>query len=55
MLGHLGEHDAAGRVERAVANLLEEGATLTPDMGGTATTDEVAMALIGRLRGERSS
>src|ERR687895_529014 len=54
MLSHLGEHDAAGRAERAVANLLEEGATLTPDMGGTANTDEVAVALVGRLRGERS-
>jgi isocitrate dehydrogenase (NAD+) len=55
LLAHLAEDDAAQRIERAVASLLEEGATLTPDMGGTAATAEVAVALAGRLGGERSS
>ena len=50
MLRHLAEPAAADRVDRAVAALLEEGAVRTPDMGGTATTQEVADALAGRLR-----
>jgi isocitrate dehydrogenase (NAD+) len=45
MLRHLAEDDAARRVEGAVARVLQEGARLTPDMGGTATTNEVARAV----------
>jgi isocitrate dehydrogenase (NAD+) len=50
MLRHLKRDDAADRVEAAVAALLEEGRVLTPDMGGSASTEEVAEALAGRLR-----
>jgi isocitrate dehydrogenase (NAD+) len=50
MLRHLGQEEAARRVEAAVAEVLRHGNTLTPDMGGTATTDEVTKALIARLR-----
>jgi isocitrate dehydrogenase (NAD+) len=50
MLRHIGEEDAAGRVNDAVARVLEEGQMLTPDMGGTATTDQVTKALVTRLR-----
>jgi isocitrate dehydrogenase (NAD+) len=49
MLAHLAEEDAAARVERAVAEVLEEGRTLTPDMGGSAGTREVALAVIDRI------
>ncbi|HEV3474987.1 MAG TPA: isocitrate/isopropylmalate dehydrogenase family protein [Actinomycetota bacterium] len=49
MLRHLAEDDAAARVEGAVASLLEAGTTLTPDMGGTASTEQVADALIDAL------
>jgi isocitrate dehydrogenase (NAD+) len=49
MLRHLKRDDAADRVEAAVAALLEEGRTLTPDMGGSASTQEVAQALAARL------
>ena len=45
MLHHLSEREAGTAVERAVARLLEEGRVLTPDMGGSATTDEVARAI----------
>ena len=45
MLHHLGEDEAAGAVERSVARLLEAGRVLTPDMGGTATTDDVARTI----------
>jgi isocitrate dehydrogenase (NAD+) len=49
MLRHLGEGGAAERVEAAVAGLLEDGGTLTPDMGGTARTDDVTRALAARV------
>lgn len=56
MLRHLGEGDAAGRLERAVALVIAEGRTLTPDMlaPGTgrapATTEQVADAVIAALQ-----
>jgi isocitrate dehydrogenase (NAD+) len=50
MLRHLGEDVAARRLEEAVAGLLADGGTLTPDMGGTATTDDVTAGVIARLR-----
>ncbi len=49
MLRHLSEDDAAARMERAVAEVLEEGRVRTPDMGGTSTTEEVAGAIAARL------
>ncbi len=45
MLRHLGELGAAGRVERAVDQVLEAGEPRTPDLGGTASTDDVATAI----------
>ncbi|MGH2656850.1 MAG: isocitrate/isopropylmalate dehydrogenase family protein [Actinomycetota bacterium] len=42
MLRHLAEDAAAERVEAAVAELLRDGRTLTPDLGGTAHTLDVA-------------
>ncbi len=48
MLEHLGEHDAAAAVERAVEALLSNpAAPRTADLGGTATTDVVARAIEG--------
>jgi len=49
MLEHLGETDLARRVRGAVAVTLREGGTLTPDVGGSASTDEFADAVIARL------
>jgi tartrate dehydrogenase/decarboxylase/D-malate dehydrogenase len=49
MLDHLGEAAAARALEEAVAKTLATGATLTPDLGGSATTDEVGAAVIARL------
>ncbi|MEX2535678.1 MAG: isocitrate/isopropylmalate dehydrogenase family protein [Trueperaceae bacterium] len=48
MLFHIGEADAAERVERAVDTVLAEG-PLTPDLGGKASTTEVADAVIEAL------
>jgi isocitrate dehydrogenase (NAD+) len=55
MLGHLGEHDAAARLEAAIAAVIAEGASLTYDMkpardDPTAVgTSEVADAIIEKL------
>ncbi|MFB3825793.1 MAG: 3-isopropylmalate dehydrogenase [Bryobacteraceae bacterium] len=49
MLEHLEMSDAARDVERAVAAVLAEGKTRTPDLGGKSSTEEVAGAVIGRL------
>ena len=49
MLDHLGEAAAARRVREAVYSVLREGATLTRDLGGTATTSQVAEAIAARV------
>ena len=49
MLNHLGETAAARRLEAAVTALLEAGTPLTPDLGGTASTDEVGVAVAEQL------
>jgi tartrate dehydrogenase/decarboxylase/D-malate dehydrogenase len=50
MLGHLGASEAAQQVERAVADVLADGRTRTPDLGGHSTTAEVTDALLEKLR-----
>jgi isocitrate/isopropylmalate dehydrogenase len=49
MLDHLGEGDAARRVERAVADVLAEGRARTPDLGGKSSTVEVTDAILEKL------
>jgi isocitrate dehydrogenase (NAD+) len=49
MLDHLGEHDAAERVRKAVRAVLTEGKKLTHDLGGTAGTTEIAEAIASRV------
>ena len=51
MLDHLGEADASARLMRAVEKVCSEG-TLTPDVGGTATTQEVPEAVCEAIRRE---
>jgi tartrate dehydrogenase/decarboxylase/D-malate dehydrogenase len=52
MLDHLGRPDAARAVEDTIAAVTVAGASLTPDLGGAATTarvgDAIAAALAGR-------
>jgi isocitrate dehydrogenase (NAD+) len=50
MLRHLAEDAAAASVEAAVGKLLERREVLTPDMGGSATTDDVARAIAANLQ-----
>ncbi|HJS26813.1 MAG TPA: isocitrate/isopropylmalate family dehydrogenase, partial [Actinomycetota bacterium] len=49
MLRHLRESDAAAAIEQTVDRVLEEGDIRTPDLGGAATTEDVADAVIRRL------
>ena len=49
MLAHLGEEDAANRIEKAVHKVLGEGQTITRDLGGTASTREYTDAIIKAL------
>jgi isocitrate dehydrogenase (NAD+) len=50
LLRHVGEPDAAAGVESAVDEVLVEGQIRTADLGGNATTDELAEAIRARVR-----
>ncbi len=50
MLRHLGEMDAADRIEKAMLEVFAEGKALTRDLGGTARTNEFARAIEEKLR-----
>ena len=49
MLDFLGLKEAAAAVEQAVAGVLKDGETLTPDLGGSAATADVTGAVIAKL------
>jgi isocitrate dehydrogenase (NAD+) len=49
LLQEHGEATAAGRIRAAVECVLTEGKTLTPDLGGRATTAQVAEAIVAAL------
>ena len=50
MLGHLGEHDAATDVLRAIEDTVaDRSAPRTADLGGRASTDEVTREIVARL------
>jgi tartrate dehydrogenase/decarboxylase / D-malate dehydrogenase len=49
MLDHLGEREAHDRVMAAVGRTLAEGVVRTPDLGGRATTAEMAAAVRAAL------
>ncbi|HHW73675.1 MAG TPA: isocitrate/isopropylmalate dehydrogenase family protein [Firmicutes bacterium] len=51
MMRHLGEEDAADRIERAVAEVLREGETLTYDLGGEAGTAAMGRAIAEKVQG----
>lgn len=50
MLDHLGELEAARRVETALHKVYREGKTLTRDVGGSASTKEFADAVIAAMQ-----
>jgi tartrate dehydrogenase/decarboxylase/D-malate dehydrogenase len=45
MLDHLGRSDLHARIVSAIERVVASGRTLTPDLGGTATTKDVAHAI----------
>lgn len=49
LLDHLGEAEAAQRVEAAVQAVYQDGKVLTADVGGSASTDEFASAVVDKL------
>ncbi len=49
MLEHLGETEAAALTMRAMERVVEAGQSLTPDLGGSSTTDQVADAVVREL------
>ncbi len=49
MLKHLGERRAADTVTAAVEQVLAEGKSVTYDLGGTASTSEMADAIISKM------
>lgn len=49
MLDYLGEITAAVKIRNAVKSVLLEGAYLTPDLGGSATTSALTKRIIGSM------
>ncbi len=49
MLQHLGEEEAAQRIERAVTEVLREGKVVTPDLNGTAGTAAMGRAIAEKV------
>jgi isocitrate dehydrogenase (NAD+) len=49
MLRHLGEMDAAAKIEKAMLDVFAEGRALTKDLGGTAKTNEFARAIVEKI------
>ncbi len=52
MLRHLGERDAAEKIETAMLKVFEEGKVRTRDIGGTSKTNEFARAIIDAMNGQ---
>ena len=49
MLRHLGAEEAAEAVEKAIASTLAERETRTPDIGGHASTEEMAETIARKV------
>ncbi|TGE20661.1 NAD-dependent isocitrate dehydrogenase [Hymenobacter aquaticus] len=49
MLHHLGEHELADRIEKALDETLKHREECTGDLGGKASTSQFAQSIIGRL------
>ena len=52
MLEHLGEKDAAERLMRAIERVTGDEALHTPDLGGSATTEQVTAGVVDALLGD---
>jgi isocitrate/isopropylmalate dehydrogenase len=52
MLEHLGYAEASKRLEEAIASVYASGLDLTPDQGGTGTTDSFSKAVIAAAQSD---
>jgi isocitrate dehydrogenase (NAD+) len=50
MLDHLGETEAAQKLDKAVREVIAEGKNVTYDLGGTAGTSGIADAIIAKMK-----
>lgn len=50
MLQHIGELDAADKIEKALEKVIKEGKHVTPDLGGNAGTSEFTEAIIKEIK-----
>ena len=49
MLDYLGESDSARKIENIIVEVIQEGKVVTPDLGGTASTQEMAEYIASKL------
>jgi isocitrate dehydrogenase (NAD+) len=49
MLEHIGQMKTADRIRQAIHRVTAKGKTLTPDLGGKASTMEMAEAIVGEM------
>src|SRR5438105_11893003 len=49
LLDHIGDKERAQRIRRALETTIRDGATVTRDLGGTATTEQFTDAIIAKL------
>ncbi len=52
MLTHLGENEAAHKLQSAIEKVYTDGNHLTGDVGGSASTEEFTEAVIKKIKGE---
>ena len=52
MLDYLSEKVAAAKIENAVISVLAEGKVRTADLGGSASTDEMADAIAAKIKSD---
>ncbi|WML36864.1 isocitrate/isopropylmalate dehydrogenase family protein [Clostridium sp. OS1-26] len=50
MLKHIGEFDAAAKIEKAIKKVVRDGMHVTPDLGGNAGTSEFTEAIIKEMK-----
>ena len=49
MLDYLGESDSARKIENIIVEVIREGKVVTPDLGGTASTQEMAEYIASKI------
>jgi isocitrate dehydrogenase (NAD+) len=49
MLAHIGEREAASKLQKALEKVYSDGTKLTGDLGGKASTEEFTDAVIAAL------